>query len=197
MASFVPEPFACALVIIAAMSAAGAVHTIWMRSPLSAPFRIPLDGGRLWHGQRIFGDHKTVRGFIAMVPAAGVAFAGLGVLRDVLSHWPAAGLWDLSVMQLFWLGCWAGFWFMAGELPNSFLKRRWRIVPGSVPAAGRRRVLCLVLDRLDSILALLFALSVVVPVAGMTWFWVLILGPVVHLGFSGLLFLVGVKARAA
>jgi hypothetical protein len=185
------------MVIITAMSAAGGVHTMWMRSRLSAPFRIPLDGGRLWRGQRILGDHKTLRGFMAMVPAAGAAFAALGLLRDVLPHWPAAGLWELSALQLFWLGGWAGFWFMAGELPNSFLKRRWRIAPGTLPTSGGRRLLCLALDRLDSILALLLALSAVVPLAGMTWLWVLALGPAVHLAFSALLFLTGVKARLA
>jgi CDP-2,3-bis-(O-geranylgeranyl)-sn-glycerol synthase len=168
-----------------------------LRSTLSAPFRLPLDGGLEWRGARIFGDNKTLAGFMAIVPAAGSAFALLGGLRDVGPAWIGRGLWALSPGELFLLGCWLGFWFMAGELPNSFLKRRLRIAPGAVPAAGARRVLCLILDRLDSTLALLLAASAVVPIDWRTGAWVLVFGPAVHLGFSALLFLARVKTRLA
>jgi hypothetical protein len=192
-----PEPYACALVIIIAMSAAGTVHTAWMRSRWSLLFRRPLDRGMTWRGRRLLGDNKTVRGFLAMVPAAGTAFAGLGFARDLLPGWVAAGLWNLPVGSLFLLGCWAGFWFMAGELPNSFCKRRCGIAAGAAPACGWARVACLATDRLDSILALLIALSLVVPVPWVTWAWVLACGPAVHLAFSAMLYCAGVKARLA
>lgn len=197
MNSPLPEPFACALLIIIAMSAAGVVHTYWMRSERSQRFRMPLDGGCTWRGRRLLGDHKTVRGFMAIVPAAGAAFALLGASRELLPAWLAQGLWDLAPAQFFLLGCWAGFWFMAGELPNSFCKRRLGVAPGAVPRSGAARVLCLITDRLDSVLALLIAVSVVMPVSALTWFWVLILGPAVHLLFSAALYLAGVKARIA
>lgn len=192
-----PEPFACATAIIAAMSFAGVLHTAWMRSPWSRRFAIPLDGGRAWRGVRIFGDNKTLRGFMVMVPAAGVAFMSLGALRGVAPGWLDRGLWDLGMGQFFLLGCWAGFWFMAGELPNSFFKRRRGIMPGGVAAHGALRSICLVMDRIDSILALLIALTLVVPVDALTWMWVLILGPAVHLAFSAALYLGGVKPRIA
>ena len=192
-----PDPLACAVVLIAAMSLAGFAHTVWLRSRYCVPFRVPIDGGCQWRGARIFGDHKTFAGFIAIVPAAGAAFAVFGVMRASAPAWLDAGLWQLPPEQLFALGCWAGFWFMAGELPNSFLKRRMGITPGSLPRAGAQRLLCLALDRLDSVLALLLALAMVVPMQWMTWFWVLALGPAVHLAFSALLFVAGVKARAA
>jgi len=192
-----PEPFACAMLIIVAMSAAGVVHTAWMRSRASQAFRRPLDGGLSWRGRRLLGDNKTLRGFMAMVPAAGAAFAGLGLLREVAPAWLAAGWWDLSVSALFLLGCWAGFWFMAGELPNSFCKRRCGVAPGTAPAGGWRRLVCLAIDRVDSVLALLIALSLLVPVHWLTWVWVLAIGPAVHFAFSTVLYMVGVKARAA
>jgi hypothetical protein len=188
---------ACALVIILAMTAAGIVHTFWMRSPRSNAFRIALDGGLSWRGQRIFGANKMLRGFMVLVPAAGAAFALLGLWRHALPAWIDAGLWQLSPGLLFLLGSWAGFWFMAGELPNSFLKRRWGVAPGSVPVRGSRRTICLLADRLDSVVALLIALSVVVPVHWLAWVWVLLFGPAVHFGFSAMLYLAGVKARVA
>ena len=68
LASGPPVPFACALVIIAALGAAGVVHVCWMRSPWSAPMRIPVDGGAMWRGAPLFGPNKTVAGFVAIVP---------------------------------------------------------------------------------------------------------------------------------
>lgn len=192
-----PEPLACAFVVILAFSAAGLVHVLWLRSPRSAPLAIPLDGGSQWRGRRLFGEHKTLRGFVALIPAAGAAFALLGAARDALPAWLAAGLWPITPAELFLLGAWAGFWFMAGELPNSFLKRRWGFAPGEVPTAGARRVVCLVLDRVDSILAMLLALSLVAPLAWQTWLYVLALGAGVHLFFSALLSLARVKRRFA
>jgi CDP-2,3-bis-(O-geranylgeranyl)-sn-glycerol synthase len=192
-----PDPLACALAIVLAMSLAGLAHSFWMASRHSASFRIAIDGGRQWRGARIFGDNKTLAGFMAITPAAGAAFALLGALRDALPWWLDAGLWPLAPGQLFALGCWAGFWFMAGELPNSFLKRRFGLAPGTIPASGWQRLLCLVLDRIDSVIALLAALAVLVPMHWTTWLWVLAIGPAVHLAFSSVLFVTGVKARVA
>jgi len=192
-----PEPLGCAIVIVAAMSMAGLAHTLWMRSRLSRRFCIPLDAGVTWRGRRLLGAHKTVRGFMVIVPVAGIAFALAGVLREALPAWLAAGVWQIAPGALFWLGAWAGFCFMAGELPNSFYKRRRGIEPGRIPAAGRERLACLLIDRVDSTLALLLGVSCAVPMPWLAWIWILLLGPLAHLGFSGLLHLAGVKARFA
>jgi len=189
--------FVEALVILLAMSAAGVVHAIWMRSAYSRRFDAPLDGGRSFRGRRVFGDHKTVRGFMAIVPAAGVAFALLGVARDAGVEWLQPGLWGLTPAVLFGLGAWAGLCFMAGELPNSFYKRQRGIAPGEVPTHGAERALCLFVDRLDSTLAVLAGMSIVVGLHWQTWCAVLLLGPFVHLAFSALLHVLGVKARYA
>jgi hypothetical protein len=187
-------PLGTALFIVAAMSIAGVAHTVWMRSSLSRRFRMPLDAGCTWRGRRLLGDHKTLRGFMVMVPAAGLAFSVLGALSEALG---AGGAWGLRPPGLFGLGAWAGFCFMAGELPNSFYKRRHGIAPGSVPTRGWERRFCLLVDRFDSTLALLVGMSVVVAMHWLTWVWVLVLGPFVHLGFSALLHVNGVKARIA
>lgn len=189
--------FVEAFVILIAMSIAGIVHVLWMRSAYSRRFDAPLDGGRVFRGRRIFGDHKTVRGFMGIVPAAGAGFALLGLARDAGAEWLAPGLWGLTMASLFGLGVWGGLCFMVGELPNSFFKRRRGIAPGEVPARGWERSLCLVVDRLDSTLALLSGMSLVVGLRWHTWLAVLLLGPLVHLAFSALLRVVGVKARYA
>jgi CDP-archaeol synthase len=192
-----PEPLACALVLVLAFSTAGLAHVLWLRSPRSAALALPLDGGARFRGRRLFGANKTLRGFVVLVPATGAVLAALGAAREALPGWLAAGLWPLRTDQLFLLGAWAAFWFMAGELPNSFLKRQWDIAPGEVPASGVRRWLCLALDRVDSIVAMLLAVALVAPLPALTALVVVTLGAGVHLLFSWLLCLAQVKRRFA
>lgn len=192
-----PEPLACALVLLLVFSTAGVAHVLWLRSPRSAPFALALDGGWRCRGRRVFGANKTLRGFLVLVPATGAALAALGAARETLPGWLAAGLWPLPMDQLFLLGAWAAFWFMAGELPNSFLKRQWDIAPGEVPAFGLRRWLCLALDRVDSIVAMLAGVALVVPLSALTVVVVLTVGAGVHLFFSFLLYFAQVKGRPA
>jgi len=192
-----PEPLACALVLLLAFSTAGIAHVLWLRSPRSVPFALALDAGRRWRGRRLFGPNKTLRGFLALVPATAAVFGMLGAAREALPGWLAAGLWPLPTGELFLLGAWAAFWFMAGELPNSFLKRQWDIAPGDVPAFGPRRWLCLALDRVDSIVAMLLAVALVVPLPALSAVVVLTVGAGVHLFFSSLLYFAQVKRRLA
>ena len=122
-------PIACALFLIAAFVLAGVAQTAWLGSRTSRRFAVPLDGARTFRGRRIFGDNKTARGFLVMVPATGAAFwllARLIETRGPLAH----GLWPLTLAGYWWLGVAAGFGFMLGELPNSFLKRQLGIPPG-------------------------------------------------------------------
>jgi hypothetical protein len=187
------DPVAAAAFLLTAFTLAGIAQTAWFATSVSHAFAAAIDGGRCVRGRRIFGAHKTVRGFVMMVPAAGLAFALLAAL--------AAGtvqraLWPLSPNAYALLGAWAGFGFMAGELPNSFLKRQLDIEPGASPD-GWRGVFHFLLDRIDSGLGMLTALSVAVDVPWLTWVYVLLLGPFIHWSFSLAMFRLGLKGRAA
>lgn len=192
-----PDPLACAVFLVVTFAAAGVLHVLWMASPISARFAAPLDGGRKLRGRRMLGDNKTWRGFVVLVPGCAVAFLTLAALRPALPPWLAQGVWDLPAPGYFALGLWAGLGFMAGELPNSFLKRRLGIAPGAAPARGWQRPFFACADRVDSILGMLVALAVVVPVPGRAWFYLLIVGPALHALFSAGLYWVGAKARPA
>ena len=89
----------------------------------------PLDGGRSFRGQRILGDHKTVRGLVAGVLAA-TAVHGLQCLAA--EQWRLVA--DLAVQPAYhdtpWLGAWLGFAALAGDAVKSFCKRQWQIAPG-------------------------------------------------------------------
>jgi CDP-2,3-bis-(O-geranylgeranyl)-sn-glycerol synthase len=191
-----PDPLAVAMFLLVAFVAAGFAQLAWMKSRHAAPFMAPLDGGRTFRGKRLFGANKCWRGFVVMVPAAGAAFVALRLLFAALPPWFAVGLWPLSPASYGALGLWAGFAFMAAELPNSFVKRQLGITPGTASEHPVLGPLFFCIDRLDSVLGVLLALSLVVPVPLMAWVCVLLAGPVLHGLFSVLLYRAGVKARA-
>lgn len=178
------------------MSAAGVMHVLWLKWARAGVLMQPLDFGRTFRGRRIFGDNKRLRGLMAMPVAAAGVFAALGGLRGQLPEWLAQGLWQISTGHYALLGLAAGLAFMLAELPNSFLKRQLRVAPGAIPDWGAGRVLCALLDRLDSVLGVLIVVSLLLPTPVMTWVWVLLIGPGVHALFSALLYWVGVKERA-
>ena len=191
------DPLACSLFVVAAFTLAGIVQMLWLRTEFSRRFTMPLDGGRSFRGRRIFGDNKTPRGFIVMVPAAALAFVGLyRLLASVRPVW-TQGIWALSGLQFFALGGLASFGFMLGEIPNSFLKRQLGVPPGGAPRGRLARVASFCGDRLDSILGMLLAMSLVVPTPWKMWMFVLVIGPGVHLLFSAALFSLGAKRRWA
>ncbi len=188
------DPLACALFLLAAFTLAGVAQTTWFAAPVSRAFALPLDGGLRVRGRRVFGEHKTARGLVVMVPAAAGAFALLSVL---VADRNVAGLWSLSPSSYAALGACAAAGFMAGELPNSFVKRQLDIPPGSAPRSRTWTAVQFAGDRLDSGIGMLAAVSIAVPTPALTWVYVLLIGPAIHWSFSFVLFRLGLKQRAA
>ena len=185
------DPTACALFLTVAFSLAGLCQAVWLSSAAARAFGQPLDGRCTWRGRRVFGDNKTVRGVVAMVPATAVSFG----LVSRLPGW--RGIWPLPLAGFAAMGALAAIGFMAGELPNSFVKRQLGIAPGQ-PATGRWTApLFLAIDRLDSPFGLVVALSLCVTLPAPTAIYILTAGPILHALFSLLTFRLGGKARAA
>lgn len=190
-----PDPLANALFLVAALSLAGFVHAAWLRSPYSRRFATPLDGGKTFRGLPIFGKNKTWRGLMAMPLAGAFFFAVLASLHGSLPSWFAEGLWNVPVTTFALLGFISGLSFMLAELPNSFIKRRLAVPPGGTAQQPLLKFLCFILDRTDSVLGVLLALSLFVPLTLNAGLWVLLLGTTAHGFFSVLLYVLGVKAR--
>src|SRR6185437_578765 len=108
-----------------------------------------------------------------------LAFAAVAAIISLPQGAPPATLWQLTPAGYAALGAWAGFGFMAAELPNSFVKRQLGILPGQAPASHLATAICFVIDQLDSVVGMLAAVTLVVPTPWMTWLWVLILGPTI------------------
>jgi CDP-2,3-bis-(O-geranylgeranyl)-sn-glycerol synthase len=192
-----PDAKALTILLMLTFLLAGPVHVAWMRLPLSRRFAQPLDGGARFRGRRLFGANKTLRGFMALVPTVGALFGLIGLGREVLPTWLTSGTWEFDPWTYAAIGAWVAMGFMAGELPNSFLKRQMDVPPGGVPQNPVLRVCCGLLDRVDSLLGALLCLGVVAPLPPMTWVYVLLAFPPLHFGFSAALYGCGVKSRMA
>jgi CDP-diglyceride synthetase len=193
-----PDPYFCTLYLLLAFTAAGVMQTVWLRSAWSRRWAKPLDGGKLWRGRRLFGDHKTWTGFIVMIPATAIAFWGVAWGFGELSESEAGSRWwGLTWRQYLLLGAWAGLGFMLGELPNSFLKRRFDVAPGQKPRDLWLQCVGFIADQADSVVGALLALICFVSVPWQTWVLLVVAGPVVHWLFNVVLWLLGVKKRAA
>lgn len=190
-----PPALPCAVFVVSAFVIAGAAHVAWLRSRYSRRFATPIDGGAAWRGRRLFGDNKTWRGLMAMPLVAALVFALAVQFREHLPTWLAAGIWARSVSELAGVGFVSGLAFMLAELPNSFIKRQLDIYPGAAARPPGRRILFLIVDRIDSTLGVLIVLSLLLPVHAMTWLWALLLGIGLHWIFSYWLFLLRLKGR--
>jgi len=181
---------AIGVICVIAFTAAGICHTIWLRSRIFLRLALPIDGGRLFRGRHVFGANKTLAGFVVMPPASAVAFAGLGIAAP--SVLDAAG-WQTDFRSLSRIGFAAGLAYMLGELPNSFIKRRLGIAPG---ATGRGKVGAAfgVIDQIDSILAALLLIHLLLPFDWLAWATALSLGLMVHIVFNAALVRLGIKS---
>lgn len=132
------------LLVFVAVLGAPILHAPVLALDLFKPLKRPLDGGATIGGRRLFGDNKTWRGAIFMT--AGPALAALALTR-----WPAFrhALPDAvaDAPALLW-GALVGLGVVVGELPNSFLKRRLDIAPGTQRRTGVG-VALIVLDQGD------------------------------------------------
>jgi len=191
-----PDPIVASGFLLVAFTVAGLIQVAWLKSAASRRFARPIDGGRtMADGRRVFGDNKTWRGFLLMVPVCALVFGLLYLCAAAAGL--GGGLWSLSPFTYALLGAWVGLTFMLAELPNSFLKRRFGVGPGTAPPPGPWRALCFLVDQTDSIFGGLLGLALVVPVPLTVWLAVLVLGLGIHCLFNFLLKHLGMKARAA
>jgi CDP-2,3-bis-(O-geranylgeranyl)-sn-glycerol synthase len=99
--------------------------------PALKPYDKPVDFGKSFRGRRIFGDHKTWRGFAAGIIAATFVMALQQILSAqydwadwLVEDFDYAGLPTLIVGPLFAIGA------LGGDAVKSFFKRQFGIRPG-------------------------------------------------------------------
>lgn len=136
---------------------AGLVHLVVLRLDLwPALRRRPIDGGATFRGRRLFGDNKTWRG--AVVTIASTTLTAWLVAELHACCWSLPSLVPFAETHPVAWGLLLGIGYIAGELPNSFVKRQIGIAPGAGGAGFTGRAFWVV-DQLDSLVGMLFFVS--------------------------------------
>jgi CDP-diglyceride synthetase len=180
---------------------AGVSNMLYVKLPLHRALSAPMDGRRiLKDGKRLFGDNKTWKGFLGMIFLSSFWFSLQAALAAAfpwaknLSLVPFESLpWPL--LPPLCGGVW-GLGYALFELPNSFMKRRLGIEPGT-NLTGPRGILFSVIDQADSVVGCLAALYAFFRYDLRTGLLLLVIGVAVHYTLNVGLYFTRLKKQAA
>ena len=135
---------------------AGLVHVAVITLDLAPSLARPIDAGRRWRGRALLGRNKTWRGFVVMPAATAITIAAQHKLATRSRHLAALAPLRCGALPAWIVGATCGAAYVVAELPNSFVKRRLGIAPGS--SAPRARAAQYVVDQLDSVVGCAIAI---------------------------------------
>jgi CDP-diglyceride synthetase len=184
-------PVGQAYTTLAPVIVAAVLNMAWVTGPWARALNRPIDAGAsLADGRRVFGDNKTWKGLLGMVVLGALA----GLVWGQVIHGSRLEPYNLfyarhdnTVGFNAFTGSLLGLVYAIFELPNSFLKRRVGISPGT-PHGGAWTVLFVVLDQIDSVVGCALLVLAFAPVG---WAFVLVttlVGGVTHLVLNLLLY---------
>jgi hypothetical protein len=140
-----------------------ALHGFCIKYDAMAFLCRPIDRRRKFRGKRIFGDNKTYRGVVVVSLGTAIGFGLQSLLLHRIASVRGIELFDYAFFKSVALGLAVGGAAMLSELPNSFIKRRFEIAPGSV-AKGWKRVIFYIYDQIDFLLGAWLVLAIVIPI---------------------------------
>lgn len=134
---------------------AGVFTMLFCSLPILNCLKKPIDGGRcLKDKERVFGDNKTFKGLVGYILMNAMFAVLWGEICRYFSYLTNHNFLYFSHQNSFLynllVGVLFGLAYALFELPNSFFKRRMKIVPGKAPK-GWQRVFFVFLDQADSL----------------------------------------------
>lgn len=177
---------------------AGVFNMLFLKIPFLKSHCRPIDGGKNWiDGKRIFGDSKSVLGFLLMTVLAGILEVFWGFLLQGLgrNNWSLLYLYFENTPAFnFLIGMLFGFLYMLFELPNSFIKRRLSV---SAAEQGDRRIglklFFFILDQIDSMFGIMLCLGILAHLTPAQTVFAIFLGGLTHVFVNCLLILFRVR----
>lgn len=176
---------------------AGAANMVFTKTSLYKKHSRPIDGCKTFSdGKRIFGDNKTWIGFVGMVFFGAMfqalwgvmcgVYEQLGKMNEIFETSPNTLIFNLSIGTLF------GFAYVFFELPNSFIKRRFDIMPGKT-AGGIKGAVFLVIDQIDSLLGVVLVLRFVCEMSFTKYWLYILLGALTHIAVNLVLYALKIR----
>jgi CDP-archaeol synthase len=175
--------------------AAGVAHVVVIKRDSFHALAVPLDGGVWWRGAPLLGPNKTWRGLIVMFGVASVAMAMQASLARRSGAVRSFTAIDFERVDPWLAGGIYGLGYAAGELPNSFLKRRIGIAPGG--RSARRGLLQYVVDQTDSVVGCVAALNLFYRPSGGELAAASAIGTVLHVAIDRAMYAIGAKRALA
>lgn len=174
----------------------GISNMIFTKSRLYKSNNYPIDGYKtLKDGKRIFGENKTIIGFVSMTLFIavyqviwGVTCRYIGI--EHLNDWYIKNGNTLGTNII--TGTATGIIYMIFELPNSFIKRRLDIQPGRTPC-GKAGFVFFVIDQIDSLIGVFMFLAIYSEIGISQYFAYLSLGGLTHIIINLTLFKLKVR----
>jgi CDP-2,3-bis-(O-geranylgeranyl)-sn-glycerol synthase len=147
-----------ALWLTAPILIAGLAHVAVITLDLAPPLARPIDAGRRFRGRALLGSNKTWRGFVVMPAATAITISAQQALARRSPRLAALVPLARGAPPAWIVGAICGAAYVVAELPNSFMKRRLGIAPGT--SARRARAAQYVVDQLDSVAACAVAIRI-------------------------------------
>lgn len=171
---------------------AGALNMAFCKISFLQSLSIPLDGGKtLRDGKRLFGDNKTYKGLLGYIVLNMLVYILWGLVCSLgkfssLNFFYAN--YPNNVFYNAFIGVLLGLAYALFELPNSFLKRRFDVVPGKT-ASGFKKVFFVFLDQSDSIFGCVLVLCLFFRMPVWFYFCYVLLGAATHIIVNVILYL--------
>ena len=162
----------------------GIFNMVFCSTALCKKLEKPLDCGKcLKDGKRLFGDNKTFKGLVGYVVIGiitTVFWGGINYLFPAIveknfiyvNH-------NNTVIYNVLIGALLGLAYAIFELPNSYLKRRFDVVPGKT-SKGIMKYLFILLDQGDSVIGCVLVIVLVYPMPVWMYLLYVLLGMVTH-----------------
>ena len=170
---------------------AGIVNSVFCKSNAVVFLKIPIDFNKNFiDGKRIFGDHKTWKGFFGYI-IFNIIFT---LLFSLL--WKYTKLEELNFFYInhqntliynLLIGFLLGLFYALFELPNSFFKRRLDITPGKT-IKGKKKIIFIILDQADSVFGVALVVWMFYPIGIWIYLLYILIGTVTHLLINMMLY---------
>ncbi|MEI7631739.1 MAG: CDP-archaeol synthase [bacterium] len=151
---------------------ANAAPVFAKKIPLLNKLDMPIDCHKSFKGKRIFGDHKTVRGFVA-----GTLIGSVTGLLQYVAYFHFGWFQNFSlviytsVWQCLLLGALLGFGALFGDAVKSFFKRQFSVPSGKA---------WFPFDQIDYIIGGLLFGSILIDLPHSEYIWIVLVWFLIH-----------------
>ena len=126
----------CMYITLIPLICTGVFNMIFCKFKICMKLNKPIDMGKtLKDGKRIFGDNKTIKGFIGYMMIGLICNVIWGLICNINPYLEKHNYlyvnYENTIIYNIIMGFLIGFAYALFELPNSFIKRRLDIQPGS------------------------------------------------------------------